>query len=218
MFDSSRRYHNHKENISRYQMKFACKYCGNDIPDERSEYAIRHGMEPRFCSTKCSYSYKHFRMSKAEYESRLIRKCKFCGNTFKAKTIGSGYCSTNCQKAAYYYGWKTKDEVEAAREADRKTRETECEKIRNEVSEFEEVLLLDASERFATVSKWPEDKKKRFKAHYCAAYGVRSVVTPSDRSELEDEESGIDIIRENEDLARREADSVLSDSDNGEFE
>ena len=204
--------------------EFVCKYCGMAIPqDIIARRVARGGHMSEFCSKLCSAKFRcHGRRSKAEYEASLVRKCGWCGKEFISRTSLGRFCSSACSNKSHRHKGMTKSEVDAVRAMKRKAeaakmmREKEVES-REEVSEFEYALALDASDRLAVVSKWDEKKKKRFRSHYCSAYGVRSSITSFDRSAADADDADEDLIRI-ADSAMRGSGPVIVDEDNGRYE
>ena len=209
--------------------EFVCKYCGSAIPQDIIARLAAHGGRMReFCNRLCALKFRrHGRMSKSEYEASLVRKCGWCGKEFMPKTSSGRFCSSACALGAYRHRGMTKSEADAmmARKRERKRmaeaakvmREKEEVESREEVSEFEYALTLDASDRLAVVSKWDGEKKKRFRRHYCSAYGVRSSITSFDRSAADADDADEDLIRI-ADSAMRGNGPVIVDEDNGRYE
>lgn len=205
-------------------MDYLCKYCGSVIPHDIVEHALHLKAEPRYCCNNCARYYQRSHMSRAEYEASLFRTCEWCGKEFKAVRTSQRFCSPGCNSEYNNNKGLTKSEVDARRASRRKAAAevAEARKSRDsadleEAKEFEFVLALDASDRFAVVSKWPEDKRKRLRAAYCAIYGVRSVVTPSARSADDAEGADDDLSREADEVASSDGPDV-PDEDNGRYE
>lgn len=206
--------------------EYVCKYCGRAIPqDIIARQAARGGYMPKFCNRLCAIKFRRRgRRSKADYEASLVRKCGWCGKEFISRTSLGRFCSSACSVKSHRHGGMTKDEADEAMarkrkrkaEAAKMMREKEVES-REEVSEFEYALALDASDRLAVVSKWDGEKKKRFRRHYCSAYGVRSSITSFDRSAADADDADEDLIRI-ADSAMRGNGPVIVDEDNGRYE
>lgn len=206
--------------------EFVCKYCGSAIPqDIIARRAAHGGRMPEFCNRLCALKFRrHGRMSKSEYEASLVRKCGWCGKEFKPMTARGRFCSDACILAANRHKGMSKAEAGAVRARKRKgeaaakrMRENEEVESREEVSEFEYALALDASDRFAVVSTWDDEKKKRFRSHYCSAYGVRSSITSFERSVDDAEDADEDLIRIADSAARANG-PVIVDEDNRGYE